>query len=57
VLAVELGESDAVSLIGDDEVEDGPDKREAASSPGEPADHLDAAFDLAERPLVRSPEA
>src|ERR671923_723420 len=51
LLAVELGESDAVGLVGDDEVEDGPYEGEAAVLAGEPADHLGAAFDLAERPF------
>jgi hypothetical protein len=37
VLALELGELDGV---GDVEVEDGPDEREAARFAGEPADHL-----------------
>src|SRR5215218_6765472 len=50
-LAVELAEPDAVGLVGDVEVEDGPDEREAAGLAGEPADHLRASFDLAERSL------
>src|SRR5919108_2286901 len=53
LLAVELGESDAVGLVGDDEVEDGPYEGGAAVLAGEPADHLGAAFDLAERPFER----
>jgi hypothetical protein len=59
-LALELGELDAVGGVGDVEVEDGPDEGEAAGLPGEPADHLGAAFDLAERPFEqvrRSPAA
>ena len=51
VLAVELGESDPVRLVGDDEIEDGPHEGEAAVLAGEPADHLGAAFDLAQRAL------
>ena len=31
-LAVELGESDVVGLVGDEEIEDGPHEREAAVS-------------------------
>src|SRR3954449_4686811 len=49
VLAFELGELDAVGGVADVEVKDGPDEREAAGLAGEPADHLGAAFDLAER--------
>jgi hypothetical protein len=37
--------------VGDVEVEDGPDEREAAGLAAEAADHLGAAFDLGERPL------
>jgi hypothetical protein len=48
VLAVDLGEADAVGLVGDDEIEDGPDEGEAAVFAGESADHFGAAFDLAE---------
>jgi hypothetical protein len=48
-LAFEPGELDAVRGVGDLEVEDGPDEGEAAGLAGEPADHLGAAFDLAER--------
>jgi len=51
VLAVERGEVDAVGLVGDQEVQDGPDEREAAVFAGEAADDLGAAFDLAERAL------
>jgi hypothetical protein len=40
VLAVELGESDAVGLVGDDEVEDGPYEGEAAVLAGEAARSL-----------------
>jgi hypothetical protein len=56
-LAVELGEPDAVGRVGDLEVNDGPDEGEAAGLAGEAADHLGAAFDLAERPFehVRRP--
>ena len=50
-LAVELGESDAVGLVGDEEIEDGPDQRQAAVLAGEAAHHLGASFDLAERAL------
>ena len=50
-LAVELGEPDAVGLVGDEEIEDGPDQREAAFLAGEAADHLRAPLDLTERPL------
>ena len=42
---------DAVGLVGDEEVEHGPDEGEAARLPGEPAHHLGAAFHLAERPF------
>ena len=49
VLALELGELDAVCGVADVEVEDGPDEREAAGLTGEAADDLGAAFDLAER--------
>jgi hypothetical protein len=38
-------------FVGDGEVEHGPDEREAAGLAGEAADHLGAAFDLAERPF------
>ena len=48
VLAVECGEVDAVGLVGDQQVQDGPDEGEAAGLAGEPAHHLGAAFDLAE---------
>ena len=51
VLAFELGELDAVGRVADVEVKDGPDEGEAAGLAGEPADHLGAAFDLAERPF------
>ena len=46
-LVVELGEADAVGFVGDDEVEHGPDEREAAGLAGEPADDLGAPADLA----------
>src|SRR4029079_9309061 len=45
------GEVDAVGLVGDQEVQDGPDEREAAVFAGEAAHDLGAAFDLAERAL------
>jgi hypothetical protein len=48
---VELVEADAVGLVGDEEIEDGPDEREAAVLAGEAAHHLGPAFDLAERTL------
>ena len=51
VLALELGEVDAVGGVSDVEVEHGPDEREAAGLAGEAADDLGAAFDLAERPF------
>jgi hypothetical protein len=56
-LALELGEPDAVGGVRDVEVEDRPDEREATGLAGEAADHLRAAFDLAERSLeqVRAP--
>jgi len=51
VLAVERGEVDAVGLVGDEQVEDGPDEGEAAGLAGEPAHDLGAPADFAERPL------
>ena len=39
-LAVELGEADAVGLVRDEEIQDGPDQREAAVRAGEPAHHF-----------------
>jgi hypothetical protein len=36
-LAVELGEPDAVGLVSDQEIENGPDEREAAVLAGEAA--------------------
>jgi hypothetical protein len=51
LLAFELGELDPVGGVADVEVEHGPDEREAAGLAGEAADHLGAAFDLAERPF------
>ena len=51
VLAVECGEVDAVGLVGDQEVEHGPDEGEAAGLAGEPAHDLGAPADFAERPL------
>ena len=50
-LAVERVEVDAVGLMGDQQVEHGPDQGEAAGLAGEAAHHLGAAFDLAERAL------
>ena len=50
-LALELGELDAVGGVGDVEVQDGPDEREAARLAGEAADDLGAAFNFAERPF------
>src|SRR5206468_7799650 len=47
----ELGELDAVGGVADVEVKHGPDERQAAGLAGEAADHLGAAFDLAERSL------
>src|SRR3954469_1177234 len=47
-LAVELGEPDAVGLVSDEEIEDGPDEGEAAVLAGEPTHHLRAPFDFAE---------
>ena len=48
VLAVECGEVDAVGLVGDEQVQYGPDEGEAAGLAGEAAHHFGAAFDLAE---------
>jgi len=48
VLAVEVGEGGAVAGVAEEEVEHGPDEREAAGLAGEPADHLGAPADLAE---------
>jgi len=59
-LAVELVEVDAVGLVGDEEIEHGPDERQAAVLAGEAAHDLGAAFDLAEGSLEqirRSPSA
>ena len=47
-LAFELAEADAVLGVGDVEVKDGPDEREAAGLAGEAADHFGATFDLGE---------
>jgi hypothetical protein len=47
-LAVELGEPDAVGLVRDEEIENGPDEREAAVLAREAAHHLRAPFDFAE---------
>jgi hypothetical protein len=38
----------ALGLVGDEQVEHGPDHVEAADLAGDPADRLGAAFDLAE---------
>ena len=40
---------DTVGLVGDEQVEDGPDEGQAAGLAGEPADHLGAPLDLAQR--------
>ena len=48
VLAVECGEVDAVGLVGDQQVEHGPDEGEAAGLAGEAAHDFGAAFDFAE---------
>jgi hypothetical protein len=50
-LALELGELDAVGGVGDVAVKHGPDERQATGLAGEPADHLGAPLDLAERAL------
>src|SRR5438132_533456 len=50
-LALELSELDAVGGVADVEIKHGPDQREAAGLAREPADHLGAALDLAERSL------
>src|SRR3954454_13086897 len=50
-LAVELGEADAVGLVRDEEIQNGPDEGEAAVLTGEAAHHLGPSFDLAERSL------
>src|SRR5215218_10950139 len=47
-LAVELGEADAVGLVSDEQIENGPDERQAAVLAGEPAHDLRPPFDLAE---------
>ena len=52
VLALELGELDAVGRVTDVEVEDRPDERQAAGLAGEAAEYLGAAFDLVERSLA-----
>ena len=59
-LAVERVEVDAVGLVGDEQVEHGPQERQAAALAGEAAHHLRASFDFAERALEqvgRSPPA
>ena len=50
-MAFELVEADSVLGVGEVDVEHGPDEREAAGLAGEPADHLGASLDLAERSL------
>ena len=47
-LAVELGEPDAVGLVSDEEIEDGPDERESAVLAGEAAHDLRPSFHFAE---------
>jgi len=50
----------AVRLVGDEQVEHGPQERQAAALAGEAAHHLRASFDFAERALEqvgRSPPA
>jgi hypothetical protein len=51
LLALELGELDAVGGVRDVEAKDGPDERQAAGLAGEAADHLGAPLDLTERAL------
>jgi len=48
-LAFELVEADAVLGVGEVDVEDGPDEREAAGLAREAADRFGAAFDLGAR--------
>jgi len=50
-LAVERVEVDAVGLVSDEQVEDGPDEGEAAALAGEATHHLRPTFDLTERSL------
>jgi hypothetical protein len=50
-LAVEHVEVDAVGLVGDEEVEGGPDEGEAAVFAGEAAHHFGSAVDFAEGAL------
>jgi hypothetical protein len=50
-LAFERVEVDPVGLVGDEQVEHGPDQGQAAGLAGEAAHHLSASFDLAERAL------
>src|SRR5436190_6713411 len=47
-LAVELGEADAVGLVSDEEIQNGPDEREAALLAGEAAHDLRPPFHFAE---------
>src|SRR2546430_17508149 len=47
-LTVEFVEADAVGLVGDEDVEDGPHERQAAFLAGEATHHLGPALDLAE---------
>ncbi len=51
VLAVDVGEGGAVAGVAEEQVEDCPDRGDAAGLAGEAADHLGASFDLAERSL------
>jgi hypothetical protein len=48
VLAVDVGEGGAVAGVAEEQVEHGPDERQAAGLAGEAADHLGPSFDLAE---------
>jgi hypothetical protein len=51
VLTVELGERDAVGVVGDEQVEYGPHERDAAGLAEEPADHPGSCVGLAYRSL------
>ena len=48
VLAVDVGERRAVAGVAEEQVEHGPDEREAAGLAGEPAHHFRAPADLTE---------
>ena len=48
VLAVEVGECGAVAGVAEEQVEHGPDEREAAVLAGEAAHHFGAPADFAE---------